>query len=353
MQHDADDILADIVHVAFDRSQHDAALRLLGQAQLLALLLHEGRQMGDGLFHHARRFHDLRQEHLARAEQVADDVHAVHQRAFDDVQRAFGVLARFLCVLDDIFIDAADQRVLQPLFDRPFAPFQILLVVLLPAAGVAIFLRRFQQVFGRVLMAVEDHVFAKLPQLGIDIVIDVELAGIDDAHIHARLDGVLEEDRVHGPAHGFVAAEGEGDIGNAARNMGVRAGFLDLLGRLNEGVGVVVMLLDPGGDREDVRVENNVFGREADLLGQDLVGPLADLDLAFLRVGLTFLVKRHDHDRRAVAQAFPGLLDEAFLALLHGDGVHDGLALNAFQAGLDHCPFGRVDHDRNTGNVRF
>ena len=41
--------------------------------------------MGDRLLHHARALHDLRQEHLAGAEQVADDVHAVHQRAFDDL----------------------------------------------------------------------------------------------------------------------------------------------------------------------------------------------------------------------------------------------------------------------------
>jgi hypothetical protein len=31
---------------------------------------------------------------------------------------------------------------------------------------------------------------------------------------------------------------------------------------------VVVVLLDAGGDREDVGVEDDVFGREADLVGQ-------------------------------------------------------------------------------------
>jgi hypothetical protein len=51
-------------------------------------------QIGDRLLHHAGRFHHLRQEHLARAEQVADHVHAGHQRAFDDVQRPLGLLRR-------------------------------------------------------------------------------------------------------------------------------------------------------------------------------------------------------------------------------------------------------------------
>jgi hypothetical protein len=38
--------------------------------------------------------------------------------------------------------------------------------------------------------------------------------------------------------------------------------------------------------REDVRIEDDVFGREADLFGQQLVGALADLDLALEGVGL-------------------------------------------------------------------
>ena len=46
-----------------------------------------GHQIGHRLLHHPCRLDDLRQEHLAGAEQVADDVHAVHQRAFDHVER--------------------------------------------------------------------------------------------------------------------------------------------------------------------------------------------------------------------------------------------------------------------------
>ena len=41
--------------------------------------LHERGQVSDGLLHDPRALDDLGQEHLARAEQVADDVHAVHQ----------------------------------------------------------------------------------------------------------------------------------------------------------------------------------------------------------------------------------------------------------------------------------
>ncbi len=40
-----------------------------------------------------------------------------------------------------------------------------------------------------------------------DLFVDLKLARIDDAHVQPGLDGVVEKHRVHGLAHGFVAAE--------------------------------------------------------------------------------------------------------------------------------------------------
>jgi hypothetical protein len=94
-------------------------------------------------------------------------------------------------------------------------------------------------------------------------------------------------------------------------------------------------------------------GREADLVDQGAIGPLADRDLALPRVGLPLLVERHHHHRRAVAQALRGLVEELLVALLQADRIDDGLALHALQPGLDHLPFGAVDHDRHPGDVRL
>ena len=77
-----------------------------------------GMQISDRLFHHPRAFHDLRQEHFAGAEQIADDTHAGHERAFDDIQRAFRFLARFLGVGINVIHNTLDQRVLQAFLDR-------------------------------------------------------------------------------------------------------------------------------------------------------------------------------------------------------------------------------------------
>ena len=59
-------------------------------------------------------------------------------------------------------------------------------------------------------MPLPDNIKQKLmAQLGLDRVVDVELPRIDDRHVEAGGDGVVEEHRVHRPADGLVAAEGE------------------------------------------------------------------------------------------------------------------------------------------------
>ena len=83
----------------------------------------------------------------------------------------------------------------------------------------------------------------------------------------------------------------------------MRQVLADPLRRLDEVDRVVVVLLDAGGDREDVRVEDDVLGRKADLLGEELVGTGADLGLAGEGVGLALLVERHDDGSSAIAAA--------------------------------------------------
>ena len=84
-KHDADDVLADVVDVALDGGHDDRARAAAGAGPLGLQVRH---QDGHGLLHHAGALHDLRQEHAAGAEQVADHVHAGHERPLDDVQRA-------------------------------------------------------------------------------------------------------------------------------------------------------------------------------------------------------------------------------------------------------------------------
>ena len=208
-----------------------------------------------------------------------------------------------------------------------------------------------EQPLRRVGAAVQDDVLARVAQRPVDILVDGELAGIDDPHVHAGGDGMIEKDRMHRLAHALVAAEREGQVRHAAGNMDERHAAADLARRLDEVDPVIVVLLDAGRDREDVGIEDDVLRREADLLGQDLVGARRNLDLARHRVGLALLVEGHDDHGGAVAAHGPRVGDELLLAFLHRDRVHDRLALHAFQAGFDDLELRTVDHHGNAGDV--
>ncbi len=215
---DPDDVLADVVDVALDRGEHDLALAAIGAgvpalAGLLLLGFHVGLQVGHRAFHHPRALDHLREEHLARAEQVADDLHAVHQRPLDHVKRPGGLLPGLLGVGLGEVGDAVHQRVRQALLHRSLAPGQV------HHAGGAWAAHRLgerHQPVGGVGTPVEDHVLDQLEQVGRDIGVDRELAGVDDAHVQPGRDGVEQERRVHRLADHVVAAEGERQVGDAA-----------------------------------------------------------------------------------------------------------------------------------------
>ena len=355
LQHHGDDVLADVMHIALDRGDDDLALRfgLAASGDQRSFFGFDiGQQMGHRLFHHARAFHHLRQEHLAGTEAVADDVHAGHQRAFDHMQRppALGLygLPGFFGVGGDEFGDAMYQRMAEALVDIAGAPGQPCRVVDRHALGA---LGHFDQALARVGAAVQHHIFDALTQLGVEVVIDANHAGIDDAHVHAGLDRVVQEHGVDGLAYRVVAAETERHVRDSARDLGARQVLLDPASCLDEVDRVVVVFFDAGGDGENVRVEDDVFGRKADLVDQDAVGARADFNLALIGVSLAFFVESHHHRGGAIAAHQLGLAFELGLAFLHRNRVDDALALDAFQTGFDDAPFRAVDHDRNARDL--
>ena len=125
-----------------------------------------------------------------------------------------------LGIFDDMRVDSLDQRMFEPLVHFIAAPFGCRLFR--DFVGAAEFFRERDQPVGRIVAAVEYHIFAQLAQFRIDVVINVELAGVDDRHVHARGNGVIEKHAVHCLAHRFVAAEAERQIGQTAGDMDMR-----------------------------------------------------------------------------------------------------------------------------------
>ena len=269
LEHDSDDVLADIVYISLDGRHEDLALGLDCAAGFLGLEI--GFEPGDRFLHDACRLDDLRQKHLAVTEEVADDIHAIHERSLDDEDRATELLERFCRIVLDVLGNALDERMLETLLDRPLAPFRALLFR--TATAVTHVVRRdLDEPVTGIRAAIQYHVLDGIAQLVRQFVVDGELAGVDDAHVHAGVDRVVKKDRVDCLAHRVVAAEREGDVRDTARDHGVRQGLLDGAGRLDEIDAVVVVFLDTRRHGEDVRVEDDVLGRKTDLLRKNPVG---------------------------------------------------------------------------------
>ena len=214
--------------------------------------------------------------------------------------------ARFLGVGVNVSVNALHERVREAFFDGAFAPFFLDFFVGRGCAGAGgfEFFAESHEPFRRVGTAIQQNVFDQFLQLRLDLLVNFQHAGVDDAHVHAGFDGVIEKRAVHRLAHGIVAAKTKRHVRHAAADFRVRQIFFDPARGFDEIHGVVIVLLDARADGEDVRIENNVLRRKADFVHQNLIGAFADADLVRERRGLALFVKRHDDHGCAVFQNF-------------------------------------------------
>src|SRR5208337_1222876 len=169
------------------------------------------------------------------------------------------LVARFLGVGNDMRADALYQRMRQPLLHRALAPGAVL--VGLASLSLVGFGKR-DQPLRAVGTTVEHDVLDVLAQYRIELIVDAELAGVDDSHRQARADGVVEKDGVDGLAHRVVATEAEADVGDASGYLRMRKVPLDPRRGANEIDGIVCVLVDAGRDRKHVWIDDDVLGRE-------------------------------------------------------------------------------------------
>ncbi len=66
---------------------------------------------------------------------------------------------------------------------------------------------------------------------------------------------------------------------------------------------------------------------------------------------LAFLIKGHDDHGSSMSLDGGGVLPEGLLPLLHGDAVHDALALAALQARLHNEELGGVNHEGHLADL--
>ena len=104
-------------------------------------------------------------------------------------------------------------------------------------------------------------------------------------------------------ANRIVAAKGERDVANAAGGQCVGQFVAYELAGPDEIHRIIVVFFDASADRENIRIENDIFGWKVRLFHQQLVGTRTDRGFAFRRVGLTLFVEGHHHHSSAITSA--------------------------------------------------
>ena len=209
LQHHADNIFTNIVYITFDCRHQDFAITA---ADRIFFRLQVRHQMRHGLFHHARGLHHLWQEHLAFTKQITNDVHAIHQWTFYHMQWTFRLLPGFFRIFVNVIGDAFYQRMRKSFIHRFIAPCLVFLDVCC-CAITHVTRCDLEQTISGIIRFIENDIFYGFPQFLRQIVIYGQLACINDAHIHARLDSVIEEHRVNRFTHRVVAAKRKRHIG--------------------------------------------------------------------------------------------------------------------------------------------
>ena len=155
---------------------------------------------------------------------------------------------------------------------------------------------------------------------------------------------------VHGLANLIIASEAERDVGDATAHLRVRQVGFDPARGVNEVDRVVVVLLHTSGNGKDIRIEDDVFGGETNILDQDPVGALADADFVLVSRGLALLVESHHYHRRAIFEDGRRVPAKPFFAFFQRDRIDNALALQTLQSRLDDLPFRGVHHKGYLGD---
>ena len=358
--HHAYDVFADVVDIALHRSHQYLASR---GAATLFLCLDMRLEDRNRRFHRTCGLHNLRQEHLAPAEEFANKVHTVHQRTLNNVHRMRILQQSLVNIRLQELGDALLQRILQTLLNRLFSPFRSRRLLHRSTASLGsclgcICLRldfgcQLDKIIGSTLSAVQHHVLDEFKLFFRYLVVIHSRFGIYDTEVHTNFLGVMQEDAMDGFTDISVASEREREVADTTTHVGSRQILMNPLGGTDEFHGIVVVLLHTRSDGEYVRVKDDVERIHAQLVHQQSVSTLSYLDAALKGSSLTHFIEAHHHHGSTIAHHVPGMREEYLLTLLQRDGIDDALALAAFQSSQNHLPFRGVYHHRNLGYLRL
>ncbi len=181
-----------------------------------------------------------------------------------------------------------------------------------------------------IIIAVEDYIFAEVPQMWVNFIIHHQLACIYNTHIHTRFDSIEQEYRVHGFPHMFITAEREGEVAYTATYFRQRHQFFYFPGGFNKINSVIIMFLQPRSYSKNIWIEYDILRVITHLLCQYFISTVADFHFSVLCISLPLFIKSHHDHRCPIALANDGLFNEFRFPFFHGDRIHNTFSLHTF-----------------------
>ena len=118
------------------------------------------------------------------------------------------------------------------------------------------------QALGRIIAAIQQHVFDAFAQLRLDLLVNCQLSGIHDSHVEPGVDRMIKKRRVHRLAHSVVSAKRKRNVADSAADTRARQICFDPARGFDEIDRVIAMLFQAGGDGQNIRIKNDVVRRE-------------------------------------------------------------------------------------------
>ena len=203
----------------------------------------------------------------------------------------------------------------------------------------------FDKALSCIRTAIQQHIFNQHLQFRFNLLVHLEHPGIHNAHVHTRRYGVIKKRGMNCLTDYIVPSKTERHIGNASAHLGMRQVGLDPTRGVDVVHCIVVVLFHPGGNGEDVRIEDNVFGWETDLVNKHPISAFADADLLLVGRGLALLVEGHHHYSGSILQHGSCITAKDGFAFFQRDRINNSFTLQTFESRLDDRPFRRVNHE--------
>ena len=204
-----------------------------------------------------------------------------------------------------------------------------------------------------IFSTVKQYIFYPLQKFFINIGVHLEHGRIDNSHVHSMLDRMVEERSVHGLTYRIVSSEGKRHVTDPTTYFRTRKVLLDPACCIKKVNCIFPVFLHAGCYRENIGIKNDVLVIELHLIHQNPVAPLTDLDASLVGIGLSILIKRHDHYCSTKFLDSFGLVDKFFFPIFQRNRIHDSFALNALKASKDDAPLGAINHNRNSADFWF